>query len=163
MYAGPRDDAFFVDLGSIFDLAGLRPFNGAHLLPLEPASGVDGVAGFDTNTIALKVPIAELRQSAEPAGHRGLGEREPTGGPGPREGRHAQPTSGPGSRSRGWAIPLINEVIIPRHLKDYWNASKPKDDKQFKKYYEIPSSPASSICSTRASRTWRPPGAPTSR
>ena len=33
-FAGPRDDAFFVDLGSIFDLGGLRPFNGAHLIPL---------------------------------------------------------------------------------------------------------------------------------
>src|SRR5262245_56276639 len=28
VFAGPRDDPFFVDLGSIFDLAGLRLFNG---------------------------------------------------------------------------------------------------------------------------------------
>ena len=34
VFAGQRDDPFFVDLGSIFDLAGLRPFNPAHLIPL---------------------------------------------------------------------------------------------------------------------------------
>ena len=34
VFAGQIDDPFFVDLGSIFDLAGLRPFNPAHVLPL---------------------------------------------------------------------------------------------------------------------------------
>ena len=33
VFAGPRDDPFFVDLGSVFDLAGLRPFNQAHADP----------------------------------------------------------------------------------------------------------------------------------
>ena len=27
VFAGPRDDPFFVDLGSVFDLLGLRPLN----------------------------------------------------------------------------------------------------------------------------------------
>ena len=39
VFAGQRDDAFFVDLGSIFDLAGLRPFNDA---PRHPAAGRAG-------------------------------------------------------------------------------------------------------------------------
>src|SRR5215470_6436947 len=34
VFAGQRDDPFFVDLGSVFDLAGLRPFNPLHLIPL---------------------------------------------------------------------------------------------------------------------------------
>ena len=34
VFAGPRDDPFFVDLGSIFDLGGLRPFNSLHAIPL---------------------------------------------------------------------------------------------------------------------------------
>ena len=42
VFAGQRDDPFFVDLGSVFDLLGLRPFNPAHLVPLPPAPGVDG-------------------------------------------------------------------------------------------------------------------------
>ena len=38
-FAGQRDDPFFVDLGSIFDLAGLRPFNAFHLIPLRDRAG----------------------------------------------------------------------------------------------------------------------------
>ena len=137
VYAGPRDDAFFVDLGSIFDLGGLRPFNGAHLLPLPAANGVDGVAGFNTNTIAIKVPIANLRQSASQpvigvwasASRRAVRVLEKDGTP---------TYFGPWVQVSRLGNPLVNEVIIPRHLKDYWNASKPKDDKQFKKYYENP-------------------------
>ncbi len=34
VFAGPRDDPFFVDLGSIFDLGGLRQFNSLHAFPL---------------------------------------------------------------------------------------------------------------------------------
>src|SRR5262249_4328419 len=49
VFAGQRDDAFFVDLGSIFDLAGLRPFNPLHIIPLPPSSGHDGVANFNTH------------------------------------------------------------------------------------------------------------------
>ena len=63
-YAGPRDDAFFVDLGSIFDLGGLRPFNTLHVIPLDTEPGVDGVAGYNTASIVLQVPISEVRQSA---------------------------------------------------------------------------------------------------
>ena len=43
VFAGQRDDPFFVDLGSIFDLAGLRPFNPFHLIPLPAAPGVDAL------------------------------------------------------------------------------------------------------------------------
>ena len=28
-------------------------------------------------------------------------------------------------------MPLVNEVVVPVGLKDYFNASKPKDDAQF--------------------------------
>ena len=34
--------------------------------------------------------------------------------------------------------PLINEVIIPRAKKDYWNSQPPSKDSQFTKYYEKP-------------------------
>ena len=57
VFAGQRDDAFFVDLGSIFDLAGLRPFDPLHAIPRDASAGIDGVGGFNTNTIAIQVPI----------------------------------------------------------------------------------------------------------
>ena len=34
--------------------------------------------------------------------------------------------------------PLVNEVLIPRTLKDYWNTQSPAKDKQFEKYYTAP-------------------------
>ena len=69
VFAGQRDDAFFVDLGSIFDLGGLRPFNGAHVLPLAAEAGHDGVSGFNTNSIAIKVPLQHLtKDHALPTG-----------------------------------------------------------------------------------------------
>src|SRR5262249_1148027 len=43
VFAGQRDDPFFVDLGSIFDLARLPPFHRAHLIPPDPGPGVDGL------------------------------------------------------------------------------------------------------------------------
>jgi hypothetical protein len=68
-FAGQRDDAFFVDLGSIFDLAGLRNFNALHAIPLPAAAGVDGVGGFNTNSIAIDVPLSHLTKD----------HRQPTG------------------------------------------------------------------------------------
>ena len=60
VFAGQRDDAFFVDLGSIFDLAGLRPFNELHDISLPAAPGIDDVDGYNTNSIALKIPLQKL-------------------------------------------------------------------------------------------------------
>ena len=39
VFAGQRNDPFFVDLGSVFDLLGLRPINNAHLAPLPSDQG----------------------------------------------------------------------------------------------------------------------------
>ena len=41
--------------------------------------------------------------------------------------------------------PLINEVIIPRGLKDYWNSVGPDKDYQFEKYYTDQSKPGTLI------------------
>jgi hypothetical protein len=135
--AGPRDDAFFVDLGSIFDLAGLRPFNAAHLLPLDPADGVDGVAGYNTASIVLQVPISEVRKSTEQpvVGVWGSADRRQWKSI-DTDGRVQW--SGPWVQVSRLGNPLVNEVIIPRHLKDYWNGQAPSKDSQFLKYYEAP-------------------------
>ena len=52
VWAGPRDDGFYVDLGGIFDLATL-PTNG-----LGRTSPTDGVAGYNCHTIALDLPTS---------------------------------------------------------------------------------------------------------
>src|SRR5579862_7894333 len=37
VFAGQRNDGFFVDLGGVFDLADLRPFQNLHLIPTAAA------------------------------------------------------------------------------------------------------------------------------
>ena len=136
-FAGPRDDPFFVDLGSIFDLGGLRPFNSLHVIPLANAPGVDGVAGYNTSSIVLQVPISEVRRSASRpvVGVWASAER--------RQNKVISTNgkvawSGPWVQVSRLGNPLINEVVIPRHLKDYWNAQPPRKDSQFQRYYEKP-------------------------
>jgi hypothetical protein len=137
VFAGPRDDAFFVDLGSIFDLGGLRPFGEAHLLPMDATDGVDGVAGFNTNSIAIEIPISELRMDAD---HPVIGVWASAS----RRADKSINAKGEVEWSGKWVQvsrlgnPLVNEVIIPRHLKDYWNGQKPRNDEQFAKYYRKP-------------------------
>ena len=43
VFAGQRLDGFYVDLGSIFDLAALRPFQNLHLIPTPAAPGVNAL------------------------------------------------------------------------------------------------------------------------
>src|SRR3954464_5215358 len=65
VFAGPRADAFHVDLGSIFDLGDLRPFQGAFGVPplLGGMPGVNGLRGLNVHTIALQVPIRDLTRT----------------------------------------------------------------------------------------------------
>ena len=78
VFAGQRADAFHVDLGSVFDLGGLRPFNQAHLIPLAKMDGINSVQSFNVHTIAIQVPISEVtRKGNMPTDvmSRGLGDR----------------------------------------------------------------------------------------
>jgi hypothetical protein len=144
-FAGQRDDAFFVDLGSIFDLAGLRNFNPLHAIPLPAAAGVDGVGGFNTNSIAIDVPLSHLTKDH----HQPTGPNDPDAVLGIWATASRQMTrtlnangtmtsSGPWVQVSRLGNPLINEVIIPRGKKDYWNRQTPNNDSQFAKYYEAP-------------------------
>src|SRR5205807_3810507 len=60
VFAGQRAEGFYVDLGSIFDLADLRPFQNLHLIPSPAAPGVNGTQGLNVHTIAIQVPKAHL-------------------------------------------------------------------------------------------------------
>ena len=111
VFAGQRADAFHVDLGSIFDLGALRPFNEAHLISMPNMNGVNAVQSYNVHTIALQVPIKELtrdgglpdRPVASPARSSACGRR-PAGasrGCGTRT-RASTSATGRGSRSPGW-------------------------------------------------------------
>lgn len=130
VFAGQRDEAFSVDLGSVFDLLGLRPLNAAHLIPLAPGAGADGTSGYNVHTIALQIPIHRLVADGDPvigvwsSARRARVRALQSGGRRPKESGGFQQVSRLG-------MPLVNEVVIPLRLKDRWNASLPKDDAQF--------------------------------
>ena len=136
VFAGQRDDPFYVDLGSIFDLAGLRPFNSLHLIPLAPDVGHDGVANFNTHTIAIQVPIDQVTKPGKPTiGIYASASRQQV--------RHLRKDgsadhNGPWVQVSRLGQPLINEVVIPIAMKDQWNREDPADDAQFESFYASP-------------------------
>src|SRR5262249_47805483 len=136
VFAGQRDDAFFVDLGSVFDLAGLRPFNSLHVIPLPNGAGHDGVAKFNTHTIAIQVPIAQLVGK----GNGTIGVYASAS----RQQTRILRKDGDEDDNEPWVQvsrlgePLINEVVIPLGEKDQWNRSDPADDQQFLNRYLNP-------------------------
>ena len=137
VFAGQRDDPFFVDLGSIFDLGGLRPFNGFHLIPLDAAPGVDGVSGYNTHTIAMQIPISQLKG---PKGQMIIGIYASAS----RQKIRILGDDGSVSNKDSWVQisrlgnPLVNEVLIPLGKKDYWNSQDPSKDQQFESSYTSP-------------------------
>jgi hypothetical protein len=137
VFAGQRDDPFYVDLGSIFDLAGLRPFNPAHIIPLPAANGVDDVSGFNTHTIALQIPISQLKG---PNGQMIIGVYASALRQKTRVLRDdgGVDNNGPWVQVSRLGEPLINEAVIPLAKKDFWNRSDPADDGQFLKFYRSP-------------------------
>ena len=55
IFAGQRDDAFYGDIGAIFDLLGFRKGTG------NMGGGKDFFAGYGVHAIALQIPISELK------------------------------------------------------------------------------------------------------
>jgi len=136
VFAGQRDDPFFVDLGSIFDLAGLRPFNPFHLLPLAAAPGVDAIKNYNTHSIEIQVPTSQLVSFSNPTiGIYATASRQKVrilDQNGTTKGR------GPWVQVSRLGNPLINEVVIPLGQKDYWNRQDPANDSQFAPFYTSP-------------------------
>jgi hypothetical protein len=145
VFAGQRDDPFFVDLGSIFDLAGLRPLNSLHAIPLPNEPGVDGVSGYNTHTIALQIPTKRLTRN----GHTPAGADDPKAVIGvyasaERRVIRILAANGKHQEAAGWrqvsrlGEPLINEAVIGLGQKDRWNSTDPEDDAQFAGRYLNP-------------------------
>ena len=56
IFAGQRDDAFFGDIGAIFDLLGFRKAGTTG----NKGGGKDFFAGYNVHAIALQIPISQL-------------------------------------------------------------------------------------------------------
>ncbi|TMB96399.1 MAG: DUF4331 domain-containing protein, partial [Chloroflexi bacterium] len=146
VFAGQREEAFNVDLGSIFDLGTLRPFQNLHLISTPATGGVDASKGFNVHSIAIQVPRTHVtRNGSAPSdpldanaviGVWATASRQRALIRQPQPGR--QHEAGPWVQVSRLGEPLINEVIIPLGKKDYWNSTYPADDSQFIQYYNNP-------------------------
>ena len=146
VFGGQRDDGFFVDLGSIFDLATLRPFENLHLIPSAAAmAGRSGTEGFNVHTIAIQVPKTDLTGDGSPPtdltdprstiGVWAAASRQKTT---LLEGNGQQQAVGPWVQVSRLGNPLVNEVVIPVGKKDRWNAQHPASDADFISHFENP-------------------------
>ncbi|MEO6652371.1 MAG: DUF4331 domain-containing protein [Ilumatobacteraceae bacterium] len=140
VFAGQRADPFFVDLGSIFDLGTLRPFQDLHLLATAAADGVDALAQSNVHTIAIQVPIASLTKSGQvPIDVMDPGATIGIYASASRQ-RNLQIKNGRRQSVGPWeqvsrlGNPLFNEVLVPLARKDEWNATKPVNDASFARY-----------------------------
>lgn len=144
VFAGQRLDGFFVDLGSVFDLAALRPFQNLHLVPSPAGDGRNALRATNVHTLAIQVPIDRLTRSRKAptdpmspdavigvytSAHR---QKALLRGEGPDKG------VGPFVQVSRLGNPLFNEVIVPLGDKDRWNATEPCNDAQFAKYAAQP-------------------------
>jgi len=145
-FAGQREDAFNVDLGSIFDLGTLRPFQGAHVLgSFGPSVGRDGTKGFNVHTIAMQVPKTDLTKDGIMPTDVGAAESViGVWASASRQKALIRRKNGIVENAGKWVQvsrlgnPLVNEVVIPVGKKDRWNAGEPKDDGAFLAHFEHP-------------------------
>jgi hypothetical protein len=145
VFAGQRNEGFFVDLGSIFDLGTLRPFEHLHLIPSADAVGVDGTRGFNVHTIAIQVPKRDLTKDGKRP--TDVNNAKSVIGVWASASRRAASVieeggdvveSGPWRQVSRLGNPLVNEVVIPMADKDRWNAVRPRADSAFLKYVRHP-------------------------
>ena len=139
VFAGQRAEEFYVDLGSVFDLANLRPFQNLHAPAglLGAMQGVNATNNLNVDCIAIQVPISSVTISGHPTiGVWTSASRQRVTLWDADRGENVN--SGPFRQVSRLGNPLINEVIIALGDKDRWNALPPAGDKQFAHYYAQP-------------------------
>jgi hypothetical protein len=124
VFAGQRDDPFFVDL-NVFDLLAVPPAD---------TNNSDSLAGFNVHTIAIEVPITALTAN----GSRPTNVTDPNAvlGIWSTASRPSVTARGNGTERHSTTFvqvsrlghPLVNEVVIPRGTKDAFNSLEPTGD-----------------------------------
>ena len=150
VFAGQRDDPFFVDLGTAFDAINLRMGTG------NAGGGKDDLAGYAVHSIVLQVPKSEVTVDGKPvsgptAPNAVVGVWSSTDRPrlevqggnsvkasavaARKHKRHSRKSSGGYVQVSRLGNPLVNEVIIPLGQKDHFNETQPSQDaKLYGKY-----------------------------
>jgi Domain of unknown function (DUF4331) len=137
VFAGQRDDPFFVDLGATFDGINVRKLTG------NQGEGKDDLSGMSTHSIVMQIPerlVTRNRRavSGPDADNAVVGVWSTT------ERRRLQVTGAARGRDRGgWVqvsrlgVPLVNEVVIPLGQKDRFNRTTPDRDAELYGKYVV--------------------------
>ena len=128
-FAGQREDAFFGDLGSIFDLINFRKGTG------NTGGGKDFFAGYAVHALALQIPIAQLDDADHTVGIWTTVDRRTIRVQ--TRGRRNVVTR-PYVQVSRLGNPLVNEVVIPENRKDEWNADEPREESKYAELYTRP-------------------------
>ena len=137
VFAGQRQDPFYIDLGAVFDTLNLRRVPPIET-PAEDANdnvnpfGTDMLSGFNVHSIAVELPASVLTGGS---GASTIGAYASTSRPhvvvdGEAHGGFRQ--------VQRLANPLVNETIIGTVDKDRWNALEPEQESRFEDYYLNP-------------------------
>jgi hypothetical protein len=133
VFAGQRDDPFFVDLGATFDGINLRNATG------NAGGGKDDLAGYNVHSIVLQVPEARVTRNRR-AVAAATSRNAVVGVWASTDRRRLQVTNRPKGHRGGYVQvsrlgnPLVNELVIPVGLKDRFNRTQPQNDIQYGKY-----------------------------
>lgn len=161
VFAGQRREGFYVDLGSVFDLLALRPFQSLHAYPQPPnTDGVNSTVNNDIHSIVIQVPISMLtRDGSTVSGSGGsittaapltVGDSRSVIGVWASASRQritirglqgafgTHLNAGPFVQISRLANPLFNEVLIQMVRKDFWNTQLPSNDAQFLNRVQYP-------------------------
>jgi len=145
VFAGQRDDPFFVDLGTAFDAINLRLGTG------NQGGGKDDLAGYGVHSIVLQIPKSEVTVdgksvSGPSAANAVVGVWTSTERPRLQVNGRRAVVSAAAKKHRGHrkhgrksgddgfvqvsrlGNPLVNEVVIPLGQKDHFNATQPSQD-----------------------------------
>jgi hypothetical protein len=151
-FAGQRADGFYVDLGAVFDLGDLRPFEEAHAMfglsatgLMKAMPGVNSLASSNVHSLALQVPVGQLTRdqstpasATDPAAVIGVWTAAYRQKVVIRDDEGNAMHSGPWAQVSRLGNPLINELLIGIGEKDYWNTQLPFGDKKFLSNYTNP-------------------------
>ncbi len=124
-FAGQRDDGFYADIQSIFDLD--LSFGAATGTQTKP---FDSQGGFNLHTIVLNIPIEELK-GAKIAGVYATTSRRPGFDEETKEFEEFSPQFGFFKQVGRQGNPLFVEALLPIKVKDGYNQGSPTDDFKF--------------------------------
>jgi hypothetical protein len=140
VFTGQRDETFYIDLGATFDTLNFRSppiLNGSQDAKdnFNPF-GNDTFSGFNVNTIAIEVPIADLTD--DPNAVIGMYASTSRQRIKILKNDGTSLTLGNLLQVARMANPLVNELLIGLGQKDRWNATDPQDEKRFLDFYLNP-------------------------